>query len=462
MISDMTEARETITFFAKKEIDVAGLYLEHLHEKLSRFQKLLAGTGYHDVVISAGEVRLRFQDDLPHPFKANPYFKEWVPLTERPGSFLQIKQDTKQPRLFLLCEEDIWHTAPQSLPDGFEPGLEIVEYTVVDDIIGAFNLDSKQVAYIGETNLLKVAPDHWNSAALLNPIDYQRRYKTPYEHHCVRQANRLAVPAHQAAQAAFMDGASELATSAAYLAACHSSENAMPYPIIAGINEHAAVLHHFKLDNHAPETPRSFLIDAGVAVNGYASDITRTYAYDPNSELAEMIQMMDNKQQELVAAGRIGKNPLDLHILSHQKIAEVLVQFGIVTTSVEEAVDTGITQTFYPHGLGHHLGVNVHDKGTRLANPQGEIIPPPKAHPTLRHTIPMVANQIHTVEPGLYFIPALLEKCRQSKHAAKLNWSRIEDFIPYGGIRIEDNVVVHEDGTLENLTRDAFRESPDT
>jgi Xaa-Pro dipeptidase len=69
----------------------------------------------------------------------------------------------------------------------------------------------------------------------------------------------------------------------------------------------------------------------------------------------------------------------------------------------------------------------------------------------------MVANQIHTVEPGLYFIPAFLEKLKASKYAHAINWSRVSDFVPYGGIRIEDNIVVHVDGTLENLTRDAFR-----
>ena len=79
----------------------------------------------------------------------------------------------------------------------------------------------------------------------------------------------------------------------------------------------------------------------------------------------------------------------------------------------------------------------------------------------MRNTSPMVANQIHTVEPGLYFIPSLLEKCRNTDNAAKLNWSRVDAFLPYGGIRIEDNIVVHEDGSLENLTRDAFREISD-
>ncbi|MDG1165747.1 MAG: M24 family metallopeptidase, partial [Porticoccaceae bacterium] len=119
-----------------------------------------------------------------------------------------------------------------------------------------------------------------------------------------------------------------------------------------------------------------------------------------------------------------------------------------------------IASSFYPHGLGHHLGCNVHDKGGQLANPQGDILPPPEKYPKLRSGAPMVANQIHTVEPGLYFIPAYLEKLKAGEHANSINWSRVDEFVPYGGIRIEDNIVVHADGSLENLTRDAFAGSP--
>ncbi|MGB0449622.1 MAG: M24 family metallopeptidase, partial [Porticoccaceae bacterium] len=109
-----------------------------------------------------------------------------------------------------------------------------------------------------------------------------------------------------------------------------------------------------------------------------------------------------------------------------------------------------------PHGLGHHLGSNVHDRGSNLANAQGDKVPASEKYPKLRSSAPMVANQIHTVEPGLYFIPSLLDKLRVGEHSSKLNWSRVDKFIPYGGIRIEDNIVVHKDGRLENLTRDAF------
>jgi Xaa-Pro dipeptidase len=433
----------------------AALYAKHISEKTGRFQAILAATGFDEIIIAAGDSKTQFADDMDYPFVANPYFREWVPLGKRPGSYLHISSDCDRPRLFLLCVEDIWHTAPQSLPAGFEQGLEIIEYASLPELKKYFSSREGGSAYIGESNSLDVAVEFWNPKAVTAQIDYQRRGKTAYEQDCVRQANRLAVPAHRAAYDAFMAGASELEIAAAYLRGCDCSENEMPYGIIAGVNEHAAVLHHHNLDKNRP-TPRSFLIDAGVAMNGYASDISRTYAYDSGSDFAALIEAMDAVQLELVASGGIGKSPVDLHVMSNLKVAEILRQFDVLNVSAEEAFANDITGTFYPHGLGHHLGCNVHDKGGNLANAQGDLLPAPEKYPRLRSAAPMVANQIHTVEPGVYFIPALLEKLRQGEHGNKINWSRVDDFLPFGGIRIEDNIVVHADGSLENLTRDAF------
>ena len=430
------------------------LYQQHVAEKMSRFQRILEATGYREILIGSGETKMQFQDDMAYAFKANPYFREWVPLATRADCYLQIIAGVSKPKLFLLAVEDVWHTAPESLPTGFDQAFNIIEYGSIEEL--KKHLSGTAAVLINETNALGTVAENWNTLAVLHQIDYQRRGKTAYEQECVREANRRAVPAHRAAQRAFMGGASEVQIAAAYLAGCDCRENEMPYGIIAGVNEHAAVLHHHNLFKQ-PQTPRSFLIDAGVEVYGYASDITRTYAYDPGCDFAAMIEAMDRTQLALCAEGGIGKSPADIHVLSQHKIAEVLIEFDVLQLSAEEAVAKDIAASFYPHGLGHHLGCNVHDKGSQLANAQGDILPRSEKYPKLRSGATMVANQIHTVEPGLYFIPVLLDKLKSGKHAKAINWSRIDEFVPYGGIRIEDNIVVHANGVLENLTRDAFQ-----
>ena len=431
------------------------LYAQHCEEKIARFQAILEDTGYDEIVIGSGCTKMQFQDDISYPFKANPYFREWVPLGKRADSYLRIRRGASKPQLYLLAAEDIWHSAPQTLPNGFEDSLEILEYTNVDKLKKQCTNNAGNVALINETNDLDMVADVWNPQSVLYQIDFQRRSKTQYEQACVRHANQLAVPAHRAAEQAFMAGASELEIAATYLDACNCSENDMPYAIIAGINQNAAVLHHHNL-NRDRVTPHSFLIDAGVQFNGYAADITRTYSHDSGSDFAAMITRVDSVQQELVAAGGIGKSPVDLHVLSQHKIAQILMEFNLLKISAQQAVEQGIVGTFYPHGLGHHLGCNVHDKGSRLANAKGDLLPASEKYPKLRAGACMVANQIYTVEPGLYFIPALLAKLHASEHANVINWTEMDRWIPYGGIRIEDNIILHVDNSLENITRDAF------
>jgi len=91
---------------------IALLYQHHIAEKSLRFQAILEATGYEDLLIGSGETKMQFQDDMAYAFKANPYFREWVPLATRAGCYLQITGAASKPRLFLLSVEDIWHTAP--------------------------------------------------------------------------------------------------------------------------------------------------------------------------------------------------------------------------------------------------------------------------------------------------------------------------------------------------------------
>lgn len=438
-----------------QETALADLFQQHIAEKVSRFQHILETLDWDEIVIGSGSEKVQFQDDMAYSFKINPYFREWMPLDKRANCFLQIQRNTDKPTLYLCCKEDIWHSAPQALPEGFSEHLEIIEYASIEELKKQLKISEERLVLINETNDLEIPNAQWNSQQVLHAIDFQRRSKTSYEHACVRQATQLAVPAHRAAEQAFMAGATELEIASAYLSACKRSENEMPYAIIAGINENAAVLHHHQLNRQSVQ-PRSFLIDAGVQFNNYASDITRTYAFDKDSDFSAMIDHLDKVQQALVSEGGIGKSPMDLHVLAQQQIAQILIDFKLLKVSVEQALDKKIINTFFPHGLGHHLGSNVHDKGSRLASPKGDLVPASEKYPKLRASAPMVANQIYTVEPGIYFIPSLLDKLNAGKQADSINWKELKKWMPYGGIRIEDNIILHANSELENITRQAF------
>jgi Xaa-Pro dipeptidase len=118
-------------------------------------------------------------------------------------------------------------------------------------------------------------------------------------------------------------------------------------------------------------------------------------------------------------------------------------------------LESNLTFTFLPHGLGHFLGLQTHDVGGFQKNPAGDISKAPEKYPALRLTRTIENQQVFTIEPGLYFIPMLLNELKNSEHGQSVDWTKVETLMPCGGIRIEDNVAIQNDKVI-NLTREAF------
>ena len=243
----------------------------------------------------------------------------------------------------------------------------------------------------------------------------------------------------------------------AYVRASGQTENELPYPNIVALNENAAVLHYQNLERAAPNPARSFLIDAGAQFNGYASDVTRTYSAR-DDDFAAMIVAMDKLQLQLCAQVRAGIDYAHIHLDAHKRIGKVLRDFDVITVSGDEAAASGLTSVFFPHGIGHLLGLQVHDVAGFSITAEGKQKARPTGHPYLRLTRTLEPGFVVTIEPGLYFIDALLNQARTNAHGAQINWQRVEYFKPFGGIRIEDNVACTTEsvGEPENLTRPSF------
>jgi Xaa-Pro dipeptidase len=270
----------------------------------------------------------------------------------------------------------------------------------------------------------------------------------------MRLAAQRGVQGHLAAEAAFRDGQSEFGIHRAYCQAVSHTDEELPYGNIIALNEHGAVLHYAHFDREAPKTSHSFLIDAGARVHGYASDITRTYAHS-DTRFAELVDRMDAMQLDIVRRVKAGVDYAQLHVETHRLLAAVLVDTGLATGSADTLVESGVTAAFFPHGLGHLIGVQTHDVGGFMQGESGNTIDPPSGHRYLRLTRALEADMTLTIEPGLYAIDMLLENLRGSPAENHVVWDAVDWLRPFGGIRIEDDIRVTADG-CENMTRDAF------
>ncbi len=441
--------------YSDRNPELGRLYPDHIKTLCERHDHALENSGAAHAVIFSGCPKTVFLDDQQYPFKPNAHFLSWVPLVNLPLSCI-VHTPGETPQLIYYLPHDYWHSVPGQ-PGGYWTGLfDIKVVHSPDDVAANLPEDREKCILIGEIDDESHAfgIERVNPTSAINILHYARGVKTQYEIACLRLASRRGARGHNAAEAAFREGRSEFDIHRAYCKAVSHADNELPYSNIVALNSHGAVLHYTNLEREPPDTLRSFLIDAGAQVHGYASDITRSYSWS-DSRFSELIERMHSAQGDIVSRIRAGVNYSELHIETHRILAAVLVDAGIVSGDPDTLLSTGVTSAFFPHGLGHLLGIQVHDVGGFMENEAGTIIDPPSGHPFLRLTRDLEENMVLTVEPGIYAIDMLLDNLRGTAAENHVNWQGVEWLRPFGGIRIEDNVRVTADG-CENLTRDAF------
>ena len=441
--------------YSDKNPALGALFAEHIETIAARHDHALELAGASHAIIYSGNPKFAFLDDYQMPFKPNPHFVSWAPLTRLPYSYI-VYTPGKKPVLIYYQPRDYWHVVPGS-PEGFwtnQFDIRVVHTT--DDVAKHLPRNRDNCIIIGEidddTNTFGI--ERVNPTTAINILHYARGVKTQYELAAMRLASRRAAAGHTAAEAAFRNGLSEYEIHRAYCKAVSHTDPELPYGNIIGLNHHGAVLHYTDFDRQAPAELRSFLIDAGAVVHGYASDITRAYSFG-DQRFQDLIDQMESLQQDIVSRVSVGVDYRELHINTHKMIAQVLVAAELAAGDPDTLLETGVTSAFFPHGLGHLLGIQVHDVGGFMESEAGTTIDPPSGHPFLRLTRVLEENMVLTIEPGLYAIDMLLENLRGTPAENHVNWNTVDWLRPFGGIRIEDNVRVLVNDR-ENLTRDAF------
>lgn len=436
----------------------ADNFRQHFSLLCERFDRLLAAQDLDTIAIHAGQPKRHFLDDTEYPFKPNPHFKALCPLMDSAHCWIIVRVGRK-PTLVLFSPEDFWHETRRIDHEDWIDMFHVELIASPSDVETHLPYDKARTAYLGEH--IEVAQalglTNVNPEAVLNYLHFHRLYKSDYEIACITEANRIAIRGHEAVEAAFYNGQSEFECWIAYMQATQQGPQEAPYEHIIGQNQHAAILHYRgkSTQRYQPGQLKSLMIDAGADFRGYAADISRTYSYEQglaNHDFSHLVQRVDALTRQLVDWVRPYRCYGGLQEQAQLGVAKILKEFNWVDLDEEQMIDAGITRAFMPHSFGHMLGLQVHDVGGNLADASGQLSPPFERFPTLKTNRTIETRHVITIEPGVYFIDSLLQPFSQSKYASAFNWAALEAMQPYGGVRVEDNILVTESGGV-NLTR---------
>ena len=298
-----------------------------------------------------------------------------------------------------------------------------------------------------------ILPDKYktSSKSLIQNVIKQRSIKTEEEIVEIETALTITAKMHELAMKLTSDGVKEQYIVGQIEGLALSKGSRLAYPVIFTIN--GQILHSNNYNN-IMTSGRLTLNDSGAeSPLHYASDITRTFPVNGKftSLQKDIYNIVYNMQVAALTYCSPGKSYKEAHIKSAQIAVEGLIALGIMKGNINDAVNSGAHALFFPHGLGHMLGLDVHDmeglgedlvgydEDNERSNQFGLAY--------LRLAKKLEEGFVLTVEPGIYFIPNLIDKWEsENKHHDFINYDALKSFKEFGGIRIEDNIVITNDG----------------
>ena len=289
------------------------------------------------------------------------------------------------------------------------------------------------------------------SVELVKAVVAQREIKSKEEiqelHTAVNWSGAMHLAAMRTTQAGLME--SDL-VAAAYAEAL-KKDSTPAYPIILTVNGQTLHNHHH---HHKLTSGKLVLADMGAeSPLHYAGDITRTFPVDGRftQQQKEIYQIVLDAQRACLDALKSGVDYQSIHLLAAKVKTDGLQRLGLMKGDTEEAVASGAHALFFPHGLGHQIGLDVHDMEDLGENYVGynEHIKRSDQFGLayLRLGKKLATGIVLTVEPGLYFIPELIDQWRADKKMMNfINYDKLDAYRNFGGVRIEDNVIITDTG----------------
>jgi len=424
----------------------------------------VAGGG---VILWLGHVpQPRNYADNAYPFRQNSHFLYYIGLPEPDLAVLSFP-DLDYDILFsrpVSLDDVVWSGQGKTrLEMAREAGIETVEdisrLGVYVSKVRAQGLNVHYLPPYQATSLFRVAelllldPGEVTAGAsqkMAEEIAKQRSVKSEEEVAEIEDALEVSKVMYETAMRLTRPDLLESAVAGAMQGDALMKNRQQAYPPIVTV--HGEVLHNHGYDN-VLEDGRLLLIDAGAeSPRFYASDITRTFPVNGrfNAEQAAVYQIVLRSQMEAIGLIKPGVPYREVHLQICRVMVEGLRAMGLMKGDPADAVAAGAHALFFPHGLGHMMGLDVHDMedlGDVVGYPRGQRRDPQFGLNFLRLSRPLEPGFVVTVEPGIYFIPALIDRWQNERlHRDFINYDKLTPFREFGGIRIEDDVLVTRAG----------------
>lgn len=425
-------------------------------------------------LVGSGLVLLLGNDESPMNYLDNTYhFRQDSTFLyyfgiDQPGLAGVIDIDTKEITIFgneLTVEEIVWMGIQQTIAEKAKlAGVNnVLPASKLQEVINTAIAKGRQIHIIPQyraENMIKLEEllgissarvNSYASPALTKAVIAQRSVKTDEEVAEIEQALAVSYEMYYAAFKGTRPGIYEREISGMMEGIALAIGNGISFPTIFSI--HGEILHNHKHDNLMIDG-KMVVCDSGAeSLLHYASDITRTFPVNGKFTDAqkEIYQIVLDANLTAISALKPGIKFKEVHVMTAKLIASRLKELGFLKGDVDAIVEAGAHALFFPHGLGHMLGLDVHDLENFGEQNTGydESIERSRQFgmKSLRFGRELKPGMVLTIEPGLYFIPQLIEQWeKEGKFTEFINYEKAKSYIGFGGIRIEDNVLITENG----------------
>ncbi|KAL5396661.1 hypothetical protein PMIN03_012951 [Paraphaeosphaeria minitans] len=436
------------------------------------------------IYLPGAPARSNEDSDMPAPFRQRRYFYYLSGCNE---TSCQLAYDIRRDILTLFIprinpDRVVWNgrsSTPAEAMDKYDIDevfhTDQVEAWIHDWFLHYRHDQQLYLLHKEQTPPLRI-PWPVDCTSLQPAMNQCRMVKDDHEIKLIRKANDISSKAHKQILANITKFHNEAQVEGQFLNTCvaHQAKQ-QAYDIIAASGPNAGTLH-YDANNEDFEDRQLMCLDAGCEYELYASDITRTFPLStswPSKEAENIYKLVERMQEACIQKLGPGVRYLDLHVLAHQIAIDGLLKLGLLHNGTrEEIFKAGTSKAFFPHGLGHHVGLEVHDVGQQelmslYKHPKYGKVPSLYAEdfhlsvydrkqcmaPTDPQSPHLEEGNVVTVEPGIYFSAYAFSHfyLPSPVHSRYINTEVLYRYFPVGGVRIEDDILITSKG-YENLT----------